>query len=266
MYVFSSRKKTNFSFLTLAVGLLVFVSMSSAIIKSSAQSNSNQQNPAATFTVTNTNDSGTGSLRQAILNANATAADDVIDFAIPAGSAGCTSGVCTITLTSGELAVNDAATAGTLTITNSTGASNLLISGNNTSRVFFVNPGANLMINGVTITKGNGTGSTNLGYLNFGGGVVNTGTLTLTNSTITSNRAIIGGGIYNNTGTLTLTNSTVSGNIGDGRGGGIYNIGGTTNLTGSTVSGNSASFLGGGIYSNGTLTLTNSTVSGNSAT
>lgn len=38
---------------------------------------------AATFTVTTTEDSGAGSLRQAILDANATAAPDVIAFAIP---------------------------------------------------------------------------------------------------------------------------------------------------------------------------------------
>jgi len=38
---------------------------------------------AATFTVTNTNDSGAGSLRQAILDANASAGVDLIDFAIP---------------------------------------------------------------------------------------------------------------------------------------------------------------------------------------
>ncbi len=38
---------------------------------------------AATFTVTNTNDSGGGSLRQAILDANANAGPDTIDFNIP---------------------------------------------------------------------------------------------------------------------------------------------------------------------------------------
>src|SRR5262245_25610469 len=40
---------------------------------------------AGTFTVTNTNDSGGGSLRQAILDANANAGPDVIDFNIPGG-------------------------------------------------------------------------------------------------------------------------------------------------------------------------------------
>lgn len=49
---------------------------------------------AATIPVTNTNDSGTGSLRQAIINANATAASDDITFNIPG------SGVKTIVLAS----------------------------------------------------------------------------------------------------------------------------------------------------------------------
>lgn len=55
------------------------------------------QLPAATFTVTSNADSGVGSLRQAILDANGTAGVDTIDFAIPAGQCS-TGGVCTITL------------------------------------------------------------------------------------------------------------------------------------------------------------------------
>ncbi|MDQ4121298.1 MAG: carboxypeptidase-like regulatory domain-containing protein [Acidobacteriota bacterium] len=53
---------------------------------------------AATFTVTNTNDSGAGSLRQAITDANNTAGADVINFNIPTTDPGCnaTTGVCTI--------------------------------------------------------------------------------------------------------------------------------------------------------------------------
>ena len=47
---------------------------------------------AATFTVTNTNDAGAGSLRQAILDANGDFTTDQIVFAIPG------SGVHTITL------------------------------------------------------------------------------------------------------------------------------------------------------------------------
>src|SRR5215471_12849041 len=52
--------------------------------------------PASTFTVTNTNDSGAGSLRQAILDANANSGMDTIAFNVT--GAGCDgSGVCTIT-------------------------------------------------------------------------------------------------------------------------------------------------------------------------
>ena len=40
---------------------------------------------AATFTVVNTNDSGTGSLRQAIIDANATSGTDTVEFSINSG-------------------------------------------------------------------------------------------------------------------------------------------------------------------------------------
>ncbi len=48
----------------------------------------------STFTVTNTSDSGAGSLRQAMLDANANAGADTIGFNV--SGAGCTGGVCTI--------------------------------------------------------------------------------------------------------------------------------------------------------------------------
>src|SRR4030095_15012568 len=56
---------------------------------------------AATFTVTTTADSGPGSLRQAVLDANANAGLDTIAFFIPGG------GVQTITVGS-ELSITDA--------------------------------------------------------------------------------------------------------------------------------------------------------------
>jgi hypothetical protein len=59
---------------------------------------------AATFTVTNTDDSGPGSLRQAILDANAAGGADTIDFAIAGG------GVHSIALTSPLPAITDAVT------------------------------------------------------------------------------------------------------------------------------------------------------------
>ena len=65
---------------------------------------------AATFTVTNTNDTGPGSLRQAILDANANAGTDTIDFNIPAVTdSGCNAvtGVCTIQPTSALPTITD---------------------------------------------------------------------------------------------------------------------------------------------------------------
>lgn len=66
---------------------------------------------AATFTVTNTADSGAGSLRQAITDANAAAGADSIVFAIPAATdPGCVvaTGVCTIVPASQLPTISDA--------------------------------------------------------------------------------------------------------------------------------------------------------------
>jgi hypothetical protein len=249
-----SKDYLNISLFSQIIGrVTAFVAVALFIFTASAS--------AATFIVATTADSGPGSLRAAIASANATIVPDTITFAIPASDPNCPAGVCTITLTSGELFVDSTFAAGTLTITNSTGASNLRISGNNTSRVFSVYPGGNLTINGVTITNGRS------GVM-FGGGIYNLGILMLTNSTVSGNTApdngfvSYGGGIFSD-GTTTLTNSTVSGNTA-GSGGGIFNNGGTTTLTNSTVSGNKAG-SGSGINNNGSgiITLTNSTVSGN---
>jgi hypothetical protein len=220
---------------------------------------------AATYTVTTTADAGTGSLRAAIASANAsTIVSDTINFTIPANDTGCTAGVCTITLTSGALIVDSSAEEGSLTIANSTGASNLLISGNNASRVFFVISDANLTISGVTITKGNGTSTTFSGFNGDGGGIFNNGSLTLINSSVNGNTASSqGGGIRINGGTLILTNSTVNGNTTIGLGGGIFGCCPIT-VTNSTISDNTAGTAG-GIYSVGALTLTNSIVNGNRA-
>jgi hypothetical protein len=68
-------------------------------------------------------------------------------------------------------------------------------------------------------------------------------------------------GYVNHSGTLSLTNATVSGNSAT-TGGGLATFGGTTSLTNATVSGNSAT-TGGGLYNyGGTATLTNTIVAG----
>lgn len=194
-------------------------------------------------TVTNTNDSGTGSLRDVIANA---ASGDTIQFNLPNPS--------TITLASTLTLANN------LTI-KGPGAAQLAISGNQSVQVFYINAGVTVAISGMTIENARND------QFYSGGGIGNHGTLTLSNSTVSNNSATqlaTGGGIYNDSGAiLTIDNSTISNNHADYYGGGIFNYG-TLTLIGSTLSGNSA-YSGGGILSQGSFSLINSTISGNSA-
>jgi len=225
---------------------------------------------AASFTVNNTGDNGgvnpapgagTGTLRQAIVDANATSGADTITFTVTG----------TILLAS-ELPglFDDVAISGP-------GANALTVKRDPSAaafRIFLIGVGKTVTISGLTITNGSST--------NFGGGINNGGTLTVTNSTISGNSGgtFGGGGIYNFGGeggsaTLMVINSTLSGNSAANRGGGIFNDSfygsSTVTITNSTLSDNSA-YDGGGIYNeNGgeggsaTVTVTNSTFSGNSA-
>jgi hypothetical protein len=99
-----------------------------------------------------------------------------------------------------------------------------------------------------------------------GAGILNSGTAIITHSSIIDNGAIGGGGFQNqNHGTATIQNSAISDNSADG-GGGILNFG-TMTITNSTIANNFTGFVfgGGGIYNGGTLKITNSTISGNRA-
>lgn len=204
---------------------------------------------ASNFTVTNLDDSGAGSLRQAILDANANPGPDSIDFQDELAG--------TITLTSGELPQITEA----LTI-NGPGVFSIIVSGNHASRVFGISNGINVSIAGLTISDGQTSGD--------GGGIFSNGNLTLTNVVVSGcSSGLGGGGIYSN-GTMVITNCTLSDNHCDGdtnaSAGGIFN-GGSLTITASTLSNNSA-FRGGGIFNvNGTgpLTMTNCTISANSA-
>ena len=210
----------------------------------------------ATFAVTTAADSGAGSLRQAILDANAAGGFDEIVFG--AGVIG-----QTITLSSTLPTITD--TTG-LQITGPDRTS-LTVSGNEAVRVFDVAAGASATISGLTITRGNaGSGA--------GGGVRNLGTLVLNNVGVTLSAAAEGGGIANEIGgTLTLNRVTVqtnqatgiSGNPATASGGGVRNLG-TFAANASSVTGNTSVGAGGGIlHGSGTLALTNTTVAGNSA-
>ncbi|HJW37101.1 MAG TPA: right-handed parallel beta-helix repeat-containing protein [Candidatus Udaeobacter sp.] len=250
--------------------------------------------PVGAITVTTTNDSGPGSLRQALADAND---GDTINFD-PALNGQ------TITLTTAELTINH-------DVTILGPGPNLLTvarSSQTQFRIFHVMPGHDATIEGLHITGGGvNWGSYGGGVLNdqasltisncslttnsatYGGAMYSDGsggsaTLAVLNSSISGNHAVFaGGGIYNNgynggTATLSLMNSTVTSNtafysdIGYavGEGGGIYNSGGMLMITNSAVSNNLAGVTdpwpagtGGGIASYGTLTITNSTIRGN---
>jgi len=146
-------------------------------------------------------------------------------------------------------------------IINGLGESQVIVDGNHTNRVLYVNTGADLTLANLTIANGSVSGA--------GGSVYVTGAaLTATNVTFSGNTSSSNGGAIFVTGadsTATLTNSTLSGNTAGGNGGGLFAaINTTTVITGSTLSGNEA-VVGGGIYNQGTLTVTGSTLSGNTS-
>jgi hypothetical protein len=136
------------------------------------------------------------------------------------------------------------------------------IDGEDARRGIVVNGGVTAIVERFTVQNGL------VGGWASGGGISNSGTLTLNSSTVTGNRTTSGrGGGIGNGGTLILNSSTVSGNTSSDAGGGIDNTSGTLILNNSTVSGNRVTNYnnGGGIYNYATMSLYNSTVSGNSA-
>ena len=162
-------------------------------------------------------------------------------------------------------AINNINTGVTLAITGN-GASATAVSGGGTNQVFNIAAGTTVTISDLTIEHGSGA--------EYGGGILNYGTTTVTGSSVSDNTASFGGGILAWYGaTTTVTDSTLSGNnainAGQGNGGGIYNADGTLTVTGSTLSGNSATSADGGgggiVAAEGTTTVTDSTLSGNNA-
>lgn len=201
---------------------------------------------AETFSVTSLADGGSGSLRQAILDANAADGADTITFAVTG----------TIVLTSGQLTIDD-----DLTL-DGPGAALLAVSGNESSRVLEITAGTTVTVDGLTIADGSAV---------FGAGILTAGALTLTDSVIRDNSAISGAGIYQPaTGTLDMRRTTVRDNEAARDGGGLVVIGGgqtgTATIAESTFTGNEAENGGAVHQTRAPLTIQNSTFSGNEAT
>ncbi|MEZ5992945.1 MAG: choice-of-anchor Q domain-containing protein [Planctomycetota bacterium] len=231
-----------------------------------------------TFTVSNTNDSGTGSLRDAITQANATTGADTIQFGVTG----------TITLTSALPVISENVTI------DGPGRAALTIARNLASadfRIFETSViGVELHINELTIQGGRAV---------QGGAIFSRGPTSLYDVLVqdciaqgaTSGGNAEGGAIYHSpaVAALLLTNSLIqncqanggdnaSGNGGDGSGGGIYINAGTLGLLSTTIdncdatggdstggNGDGGRAFGGGIFAKFAATLTDSVVSNCSA-
>ncbi|MDF7797882.1 choice-of-anchor Q domain-containing protein [Pontiellaceae bacterium B1224] len=192
----------------------------------------------------------------------------------------------TILLTNGQIQINKS-----LSI-DASAIGGISIDGNANGRIFEIASGATSALSGLTITNGLASGSVpgdkgggiyirSGAYLaldnaiitgndgrNYGGGIFNDGTTTVSNCTLTGNSAQLGAAIYNyGSGIITANNSTLANNVAGNEGGGIQNFGNAT-FNNSTIAGNSAPNNGGGIYSvssASSVTLNNSIVAGNTA-
>jgi hypothetical protein len=226
---------------------------------------------APTITVQNVNDSGTGSLRQAVLDAAALypTSYTTINFDPTLLHK-------VILLTSGPIVLE-----GSVTITGP-GADLLTISGNHQSRIFTIPPSqkpghfifnltlaegfapgqsgghGGAVLNGATVTfaacvfAGNSVAPSTTGD-SHGGAIENNHSLTATNCTFYNNSAQGGGAIYNGPGAAcnlslsTFTKNSVSSPTGAG-GGAIIHRGSSLNVDMCTISDNTADGAGGGLY------------------
>jgi len=198
----------------------------------------------STLKVTNTYDSGPGSLRYEIAQATAKNNTIVFDKSLLGR---------TINLYS-ELKISTGLTiqgpgAGLLTLTTNY---NWGDPWGQSTRVFEVNASGPVVISGLTISDN---------HINDqGGAILNHSTLTISGCNISNNGAGTYGGGIANLGTMTVSGCTVS-QDGAMNGGGIYNAG-TMTVSGCTLSLDRASgfvYLGDGIYNTGTLTVKSST-------
>ena len=194
----------------------------------------------ATFVVGNTGDSGAGSLRRAVHDANTSGGADTIVFDPSV------TGV--IALTGGELDLID-----NVSIVGP-GAGVVTISGSNSSRIFEVESSVTASFSGLTLTDG----------LSVQGGAVRVdsgASLVIQSSLLENNQAQLGGAISNE-GTLLIQSSTLLGNSAIGP------AGADGSATGGGGGGGGGAGFGGGLFegSSGTATLVDTTLTQNQAT
>ena len=244
----------------------------------------NRSASALNIVVSNLNDGGAGSLRQAITDANANPGADTITFTVTG----------TINITSAALPQITGPQSLTITGPGQSALTVQIICGG--CLAFSTSTTNDVTITGLTVNGGGissgGTGPLTLTNLAIAGGgltqTTNSGNATLDNVTISASP---NDGVRVNPGsTLTIRNSTITANPGSGIStvSGLSTSGSVT-IENSTLSGNSqyglyldgncscqpsighvrastiSSNFAGGIYDGGSLDVTNSTISGNQA-
>ncbi|MBX3036343.1 MAG: right-handed parallel beta-helix repeat-containing protein [Anaerolineales bacterium] len=235
---------------------------------------------AATLVVTNTDDSGTGSLRQAIADANG---EDTITF--DSSLSGQTIRLQSILIIDKNITIDGSALSEKITISGDSDNN-----GNGDVKLISITVNTVVTIKNIKFTKGYSSSNLsagaieNLGNLSVydsefhfnsgkqGGAIRNSGNLYVEDSVFTNNTAQEGGAIANAiNGTTTISNSTFTSNSTTGNGGAIYNSEGTVHITQSTFTSNSANYGGAiiaGSFPNGpntTTTISESVISNNSA-
>jgi hypothetical protein len=188
--------------------------------------------PVPTTVVTNPADSGSGTLRQAVA---ATVSGGIVIFTNTLSGQ-------TILLTNGEMVLSNS-----IVIDATSLGGGLTLSGDNASRIFYVNSNQTVSLRGLTLTGGNGVGFTLYGS---GGAVENLGALSLTQCTVLNNQA---------------SGGSAASLQGSGRGGGICNDSSAASLTlvNCTFTRNQAGTYGGAIENRGSLVAEYCTIYGN---
>lgn len=221
----------------------------------------------ASFTVMNNSDTGMGSLRQAIADANLASGPHTISFA--GGVTGAIQLQSQLPALSESIDINGPGSS-VLSVTGLGGA------GGADFRLFVINAGVScsitdLMLSGGYRSTGNGGAILNNGTLTLtsvemhtnesaiaGGAIYNssTGSMTIGNCDIRCNQATNGGAILN-AGDITITTTEIYSNGASGSGGAIANLTGATLVLSDTeIYANYASGNGGGVSNGGSFSMT----------